>query len=363
MAVHLLHHTHEREADLFTKRAVKMLTAIFRAGSLEGATLIPYAGHFIHTGPEATAQRLQAVSERFGLPEQQNLATRFLDRQYADADFSDRYFQSSWSTLTTDMDPIVTETVIRSVSASDFTAEELLCGREMALDGRKERRPLTVYLRFPEHRLRALSPLIRLIWGSIIDEMLTLYDTKAGEGCNPVLLLIDEAGTAPVPGLPEYAATVAGRGISIWAAFQDLNQQESVYGRSRAETLRNNMETQLFYRQSGLATSEYVEKRLGKKSDYAHSKTMHGHEEHSEGEVEQAVSLMTAQDVAELADEEIIVLHRNRKPIRAKRMDWRDFPELTRLTTEPPSALPILQEPEAIADLPADFPGSDEFGP
>ena len=103
-----------------------------------------------------------------------------------------------------------------------------------------------------------------------------------------MLLLIDEAGTAPVPGLPKYAATVAGRGISIWAAFQDLNQQESVYGKSRAETLRNNMETQLFYRQTGLGTSEYVEKRLGKKSDFAHSKSTRGHEEHSEGEMEPA---------------------------------------------------------------------------
>ena len=76
--------------------------------------------------------------------------------------------------------------------------------------------------------------------------------------------------------------------------------------------------------------------------------------------MEQAVSLMTVQDIAELADEEIIVLHRNRKPIRAKRMDWRDFPQLT---AEQPSVLPILQEPEAIADWPADYPRSDEFGP
>jgi type IV secretory pathway TraG/TraD family ATPase VirD4 len=136
-----------------------------------------------------------------------------------------------------------------------------------------------------------------------------------------------------------------------------------VYGKSRAETLRNNMETQLFYQQTGLGTSEYVEKRLGKKSDFAHSKSTHGHEEHSEGEVEQAVSLMTVQDVAELADEEIIVLHRNRKPIRAKRIDWRNFPELVRLTSEPPSRLPVLPEPEAIADLPGDYPRSDEFGP
>jgi hypothetical protein len=109
------------------------------------------------------------------------------------------------------MDPIITETVIKSVAASDFTTEDILCGREVLAEGQKERKPIAVYLRFPEHRLRALAPLIRLIWGSLIDEMVTLYDTRGGEGCNPVLLLIDEACTAPVPGLPEYAATVAGR--------------------------------------------------------------------------------------------------------------------------------------------------------
>jgi hypothetical protein len=52
-----------------------------------------------------------------------------------------------------------------------------------------------------------------------------------------------------------------------------------------------------------------------------------------------------------------------REPIRAKRMDWRNFPQLVRLTTEPPGPLPILPEPEAIADLPADYPRSGEFGP
>jgi type IV secretion system protein VirD4 len=185
MAVHLLHRTHDHENDPFTGRAVRMLTAIFRAGSLEGARLIPHAAHLIHTGPEAIAARLQAISERHHLKEHQNLATRFLDRQYADADFSDRYFQSSWSTLWNDMDPIITETVIKSVATSDFTAEDILCGRETLVDGRKVRKPVTVYLRFPEHRLRALAPLIRLIWGSLIDEMVTLYDTREGRDAIP----------------------------------------------------------------------------------------------------------------------------------------------------------------------------------
>jgi hypothetical protein len=40
MAVHLLYKSHEREPDPFTKRAVKMLTAIFSAGLLEGYPLL-----------------------------------------------------------------------------------------------------------------------------------------------------------------------------------------------------------------------------------------------------------------------------------------------------------------------------------
>jgi type IV secretory pathway TraG/TraD family ATPase VirD4 len=99
------------------------------------------------------------------------------------------------------------------------------------------------------------------------------------------------------------------------------------------------------------------------RSGLGSSKTTHGHEAHSEGEVEQAVPLMTVQDVAELDDEEIIILHRNRKPIRAKRLDFRNFPKLVRLTTTPPSALPTLGDPDPIPDLPSDTPQSDEFGP
>jgi type IV secretion system protein VirD4 len=148
MAVHLLHKSHEREPDPFTKRAVKMLTAIFGGGLLEEAALLPYAAHLLQIGPEDAAARLDALSQMHGLPENRNLATRLLDRTVENADFSDRYLQSSWSTLTADLDPITTETVIRSLSASDFRPEDLMCGK----------RPVTVYLRWPEHRLLALSP-------------------------------------------------------------------------------------------------------------------------------------------------------------------------------------------------------------
>jgi type IV secretion system protein VirD4 len=207
LAVHLLHKSHHADPDPFTKRAVKMLTAIFRAGLLEGQSLLPYAAYLLHSGPEATAQRLESLSRHFHLPEQENLATRLLDRKFEDADFSDRYLQSSWSTLTGDMDPVITDKVIRSVAGADFSPADILCGRAVRLGGSEVSQPVTVYLRLPEQRLHALSPLVRLIWSSLLDELILLPSTTAGEGrtatpSSPSLMRLAHRQFPHFPGMP-----------------------------------------------------------------------------------------------------------------------------------------------------------------
>jgi len=304
-----------------------------------------------HSGPEAAAERLDSLSAAFGLAPDQNLATRLLDRVLAEADFSDRYLQSSWSTLTGDMDGVITEKVIRTVAGAEFTAADILCGHQAEIAGAPVRRPVTVYLRFPEQRLHALAPLIRLIWSALLDELLGLYDARKGVGCWPVLALLDEAGTAPIPGLPRYAATVAGRGISLVVMVQDHNQLEAAYGKHQALSLINNMETQLYYGQSGLDTAEYLEKRVGRKSDYAHSKTLHDGRETAAGETEQGISLLTVQDITELAESEIIGLHRALKPFRAHRLDWRRHPHFAARTKIPPPELPLLPPAPVVTPL------------
>lgn len=139
-ATQLLFEPNEGDGAIFTKRANRMLTPIFKAARIEGAPPLPYMGELANSGPIEAAARLNAVSEEAGLPPEKNLATRFLDTRFEEANFSDRFFQSAWSTFTSKIDPIITETVIRSVSASDFTPSELMCGE----------RPVTVYLRWPE---------------------------------------------------------------------------------------------------------------------------------------------------------------------------------------------------------------------
>src|SRR2546421_607846 len=103
---------------------------LFAAAKLENQSPLPYARHLIRSGLQACAARLHAVS-----PE---LATQFLDVSYTDANFSDRFLLSSWGTLTARMRPLLTETVVRCFTRSDFTAEQIM----------QSERPITIYLRW-----------------------------------------------------------------------------------------------------------------------------------------------------------------------------------------------------------------------
>ncbi len=328
-ATHLLFKSDDGEGAIFTQRATVMLTQLFLAARREGYSPLPYVRHIIRSGLTATAHRLNTIS-----PE---LATQFLDVVFADANFSDRFLLSAWGTLSARLRPLLTETVVQSLAGADFTPWELM----------RNAKPVTVYLRWPERDLLALSPLVRLLWGSFIDELITTYDKAQGIHCRPVLLLIDEAGRTAIPSLSDTATTVVGRGISLWIAIQSLSQLDAVYGRSRARILRDNMESQIYYRPSNQETAEYLERCLGRRSDYARSQTLHDGTETAQGLSEQGVPLLTAQEIKQMGDEEILGFHRRLPPFRARRMDWRRSPLLRQrrgLPLPPLSALPRLEE-------------------
>jgi type IV secretion system protein VirD4 len=190
-ATQLLYKADERQ-PIFTQRATVMLTQLFLAARIEGFAPLPYVRTMIRDGLVACASRLDAIK-----PE---LATQFLNVAFAQANLGDAFLLSAWGTLDTRLRPLLTETVIRSLSGSDFQAAELMCGPA----------PVTVYLHWPERDLLALAPLVRLLWGSLIDELITTYDNRQGRGCAPVLLLVDEAGRTSIPMLADQATTVVG---------------------------------------------------------------------------------------------------------------------------------------------------------
>jgi type IV secretion system protein VirD4 len=332
-ATHLLFEADEKER-IFTQRAIVMLTQLFLAARIEGIAPFPYIRFLIRLGLEDAAARLYTVD-----PE---LATQFLDRNFLKANWTDKFLLSSWSTLTTRLRPLLTETVVRCLNGSDFTP-----GMLMQSDW-----PVTVYIRWKEQDLLALSPLVRLLWGSLIYELIGVYDNVQGRGCQPVLLLVDEASKTAIPSLSEHAATVAGRDITIAMFVQSLTQLETIYGRARAQTLRDNMDTQLFYPPRDQATAKYLEDCLGSYSAFAHSTTTRSGAEASEGLTERPLPLLTAQKIRQLKDVEVIGFHRNLHPIRMKRMDWRAHPILRNRQTMPAPKLPQLPQLSSITIRP-----------
>jgi type IV secretory pathway TraG/TraD family ATPase VirD4 len=105
------------------------------------------------------------------------------------------------------------------------------------------------------------------------------------------------------------------------------------------------MDTKLFYRQADQETAEYIERALGKQSGFARSESQSGAEQTRSGLSEQAVPLLTAQEITQLRSDEILCQHANYPKFRVKRMDWRAYPQLVERRAIPAPVLAPLTVP------------------
>jgi type IV secretion system protein VirD4 len=330
LAKNLLFDPQEREA-IFTERATKMLTQLFLAARETHELPFPYIARLINNGLNSVAREIQRVDPL--------LTRKLLDAEFEEGrDFeTDRFRSSAWATLSSRLYSLLTPEILRCLSAADFHIRDLLFGKK----------PVTIYFRWHESDLFSLSPLIKFVWECMVNELTEAFDRNSGQGSHLVLFLIDEAGRTGIPNLPEHASTVNSRGMSFWIAFQDLSQADALYGRLRAESLRNNCDTQLFYRQASQETAEYVQRKLDYTSGFAHSATTLQGAPRTEAQSEQAVPLMAAHEIRQMARDRVIGFHRDLPPLRARRMDWRRFPGLARgRSLEAPKLSPLPPLPE-----------------
>jgi hypothetical protein len=68
--------------------------------------------------------------------------------------------------------------------------------------------------------------------------------------------------------------------------------------------------------------------------------------------MEQGISLLTAQEIKQMRDEDIIGFHRQLPPFLGTRMDWRGFPNLKeRQALPPPDVSPLPELAETVPIL------------
>jgi len=314
--------------------ASRMLVQLFKAARIESVAPMVYVRHMIHLGLPSVAERLNSLDPI--------LSTLFLGAAFEKADLNNRTLIGCWSTLTTQLTPLLTETLIRCLTHSDFTAETLMRGE----------RPVTVYLRWEEGELERLSPLVRVLCTSLIKELIASYDRVQGKGCRPVLLSLDEIGRTPIPSLDGYVATVRSRNIYFQLFAQSFSQLEKNYGEKEAQTISANMDTHVFLRPNDQDTARSIEEWLGRGSNYAHSYNYREGEEASEGLSEQATPVMTARALMEMNDKYALLFHRDFPPMKVLRLKWWQSDMLRKRHSLPVSHLPTLPEVPDIQTSP-----------
>jgi type IV secretion system protein VirD4 len=309
----------DRDSEpVFAQRGANAIIAARRAAHLLNKPTLPYLydvtrwglWHFIETLRSVDDEQVSASLVRF--------AGRDV-RTLEEADISDdRFLNSSWSTITSKLTPLLTEGVLKMTSGFDFCAKQLL------------EKPTTLYLRFNEAELDSNKHILRLTVLALITAILRHADKSHGEITLPILLGLDEAGRINIPRLDDLVSTVAGRGVSALVYVQDLSQFDATYGPANAKTIRSNCHTKVFYPPKDLETAKYISDYAGSQSRMTRSVSKEAgpfptrRYLYSESKRE----LITPDEVRKLGDEHVVIFAGDKAPIKAKRLLYFRLPWL-----------------------------------
>ena len=99
----------------------------------------------------------------------------------------------------------------------------------------------------------------------VISCMITVAMKKMNtENKKPSVLLLDEAAQIYIPDLPKYPAVCRSNKVSVITLAQSVSQYQDMYGEKPAQTIMDNLNTQIFGRTRSEQTAQYVSKLFGK---------------------------------------------------------------------------------------------------
>lgn len=320
---------------VFAQRGANAVIAARRAAHLLGRPTLPYLyeltrwglWHFIETLREFEDEQISASLVRFVGRDVRTLQEEDIN--------DDRFLNSSWSTMTAKLTPLLSEGVLKMTSGVDFSAKQLL------------EKPTTLYLRFSEAELDSNKHILRLTILAIITAILRYKDRKPDSDTVPVILGLDEAGRVHIPRLDDLVATVAGRGVSALVYVQDLSQFEGTYGSANAKTIRSNCHTQLFYAPKDLETSRYISSYCGlqTRATRSYSKEPGLLERRRYTYSDTRRELTTPDEVRQLSPESVILFVGDKAPVLAKRLTSFKLRWLGKHTQlSPTKVLPIARD-------------------
>lgn len=349
----------------FAQRAASGIEAALRVAVIKGEAPIPFLRKLtVAGGITAFLRELKSVDDE----SVRTALNTFLgisggDDFDVDKAMNDRYLMSSWGNMMQRLKPFMQEEVQHLFSGSDFSAESLV------------KRPVGVYLMWPEETLEATSAVYNLVVLGIMRGIVRYADKhfKGRQPPVPVLFGLDEAKKAPLMHLDDHLSTAASRGISMLLYLQSPSQFDGLYGKNRTEAILSNCATQLYYKVEELSTAEYISRRCGKKSVATESRSrkrtlMSGVPTISESTTGREV--ITTDEVFNMGGEDrqcVIAFISGKRPILAKRLNYYEhgwLNDLLKAYSAPPIPVPQSSSlPKASSEAEAVTPEPEAATP
>lgn len=120
----------------------------------------------------------------------------------------------------------------------------------------------------------------------------------------PTYLLLDEFGSSmTIPGFSTFAATARKYKVGFWLFLQSLSQLEARYDKQEAETILDSLASEMYFPGQSIDTASRLQRRLG--SQYNTEQQRHQ-------------QLMSETQIIEMKDDELLLLHGNKRPVKLK---------------------------------------------
>ena len=272
------------------------------------------------------------------------------------ADFassSENTFASIRQTLTSRMNLWLNPRVCAATEDSDFDLRQLRSRR------------MSIYLAVTPDNLTRVAPLYNLLFQQLVD-LNTRERPVGGRHPIPVLLLLDEfarLGHAEV--LAKAFAFVAGYGLRLLPVLQSPSQLRAEYGPDLAQEIIANCAAEIAFAPKELKVAQELSERLGAYTYKARSQsapTLLSKGNRSTNESDQRRLLNLPQELLQMPQDRLLVLHAGLPPIRGRKIVyWRER-LFTRRVRPPPqvAARPIAQP---LTATPAADPLVMQLGP
>jgi len=202
----------------------------------------------------------------------------------------------------------------------------------------------SVFLIVPPHRIATFAPVLRVIIGVILKEMIAVAHTVQGHDkelarypADPVMFLLDELPQLGHLDQIETAVTIVRSArIRLWLFAQDLDQMEKTY--PKWGSMVSNCRAKMFYGVNDFATAEHISKFIGDTKELFSDKERH---------------LIAPHELLgpDMAGQQIILVS-GLRAIRARGIQFRHEPGMQNYMQvhRDDDALPDWDEPETIPE-------------